>query len=367
MSSVGAMMNVTTSLASVADTPAFKAVTYVGTSPTSKSVTGVGFSPDLVWAKDRDSTSSHAIFDTVRGIKERLRSDTTGGEVTQNGVTSFDADGFTVGDNNGANRASNDFIAWCWKAGGAPTSSNSATNGSAMVDGVATTTASIASAASASITPTKMSVNTEAGFSIVQYDGTGANATVPHGLSQTPECVFVKNTIDATNWGVYHADMDANPEQKRLLLNEPDGKTDTSTPWNDTSPNSSVLTLGTSHGSNGTNDSIIAYCWHSVPGFSQIGGYTGTGATGHKITTNFQPAFVMIKRADTTGDWVIVDNTRNVTNPRNRRLFPNENFTESTTSNTMNFDADGFTLTVGSGYANAANGTYIYLAFAEYY
>jgi hypothetical protein len=344
-------------------------VAYTGDGSTSNAVTGVGFSPDLVWAKVRDTASSHALFDTVRGVQKRLRSDTTGGEATQNGVMSFDADGFTLGDNLGVNRNGSDFIAWCWKAGGEPTSSNSATSGSAMVDGVATTTASIASAASASITPTKMSVNTDAGFSIISYEGNETSgATVPHGLDHAPEFVIAKQLGPETNnWDCFHIGLDAtNPAHKHIYLNEPNGVADNINRWNDTPPSSSVVTLGNGYSVNRNTRDYIMYCFHSVSGYSKIGSYSGSGGAGNKVTTGFKPAFVIVKSTG-SNNWVMLDNARSPTNPADDVLYADSSVQEPTpsTATSINFLADGFDFGGGGSSINGTSTSYIYMAFAD--
>ena len=347
---------------------AFNSITYTG-SNSDQGVT-VGFQPDFAWIKCKNDTVSHSVWDSVRGADKLLATDTTAGETTLTNTVVTDVDGMTLyGGYSRVNSASNGrtYVAWCGKAGGAPTATNSGgqtpTSGSVMVDGVAST----AQLPTADIYPTKMSVNTAAGFSIVQYDGTGTVATVPHGLSQTPECVIVKNTDDGTtNWLVYHADMDAAPEQKRMFLNLTNNKTDSTTPWNDTAPSSSVLTLGTSGYTNGTNQSMIAYCWHSVPGYSKIGSYTGSGVAGNKVTTGFKPAFVMIKSTG-TNSWVMIDNKRSPVNYADKILYADSNAGETTggTTTSVNFLADGFDFGGAGGSVNAGSTTYIYMAFAD--
>ena len=354
------------------DVNAFNAVTYVGNNQNNISVTGVGFSPDLVWIKDRDFGSSHALFDTVRGTQQRLRSDTTGAEETQDGVTSFDTDGFTVGTNLGVNRGTNDYITWAWKAGGAPTATNNTSNGtgqtptsgSVMIDGVAST----AQLPSASIYPKKMSVNTDAGFSIVQYGGTGLTATIPHGLSSAPDVIIIKDTTDGTRttdqWPVYHSATGATGDL--VYLHQSSAGIPASTVWV-ANPTSDVFTVGSWSGINHSNDDFIAYCWRSVPGFSKFGSYSGSGGAGNKVTTGFKPAFVMIKSTG-SNNWVMIDNKRSPTNPADEILYADSNAVEATggTTTSVNFLADGFDFGGGGGSINSTGShTYIYMAFAD--
>jgi len=335
---------------------AFNAVTYVGDASTSNPVTGVGFSPDFVWAKDRDFASSHALFDTVRGIKQRLRSDTTDQEVTQNGVMSFDADGFTVGDNNGVNRSNSGFVAWAWKAGGSSNTYN--------IDDVGYATASAAGLDGGSITPTGASVNTEAGFSIIKYTGNGSTASISHGLNSTPECIIVKN-LDAasTSWSVWHDGYGDNNYQTLYLDDTYNLATLNRTRISAVS--NQTFSLANHVEVTGNADEHIAYCWHSVEGYSKIGSYVGNGSSnGPVVTTGFRPAFVLIKNITTDGySWQIVDNARNFANPIAYRLKPNTSDIEVSTS--VEFLSDGFQLTNTSNSINKNNDTFIYMAFAD--
>jgi len=147
----------------------------------SNAQTGVGFQPDFLWIKNRNSTQRHNLIDSVRGVTKRVSSNTTDAEATNvNMLTSFDSDGFTLGtdaDSFGTNTSSNTYVGWNWLGGG---SASSNTDGSIT---------------------SSVSANTTAGFSIVSYTGTGANATVGHGLNSAPEMIFIKNRIDAgPNW-----------------------------------------------------------------------------------------------------------------------------------------------------------------------
>ena len=156
---------------------------------------------------------------------------------------------------------------------------------------------------------TIISANANAGFSIVKYEGNGVSGTkIPHGLSATPEMIILKNTTDVVNWFVWHKDLGGG--DKLLELNTTSATKTTTTPWNSTVPSSTVFTVGTNNGSNGSGDNIIAYCFHSVSGYSKIGSYTGTGSTGNSVNVGFQPDFVMQKKTSGSGSWNIIDSLR---------------------------------------------------------
>ena len=147
-----------------------------------------------------------------------------------------------------------------------------------------------------------VSANTTSGFSIVSYTGTGSNATVGHGLGSVPKMILVKNlTTTGWSWRVYHVDI---TPSKRLFLNTTDAATTDTTAFNSTAPTSSVFSVGTSVGANGSSDGMLAYCFADVQGYSKFGSYTGNGSTdGTFIYTGFKPAFVMIKRTDLARSW----------------------------------------------------------------
>ena len=324
----------------------FSTVTYTGNGGT-QSIEGVGFEPSLVWIKNRSNTPPHSLFNSVVGVNKGLHSNLTDAEFTDSTtLNSFDSSGFTVSSNSVVNTSSENYVAWCWDAG----------TGSAVSNTDGTITSSV-------------KANTTKGFSITSFVGNAtAGATVGHGLTSTPEMIISKNRDDANNWLVYHKDLDAsNPEQKRIFLNLTSAVSDSDTPWNDTAPTSSLLTLGTSGYTNGSSDDMIMYCFHSVSGYSSIGSYTGTGAAGNSITgLGFEPAWIMVKRTDNTSNWSIYDNTRTPVNPRNLTLYTNLSNAETTsTSNAIDFDNDGFTLLGTGTTANASGGTYIYMAFAD--
>ena len=306
-------------------------------------ITGVGFQPDWTWIKRRDGgTSHHQLFDAVRGATKRVYSSSNSAESTDSEtLTAFGTDGFTVGSNTGVNPNGNNLVAWNWKANGA---------GSANTDG------SISSTVSASAT---------SGFSIVKYTGTGANATVGHGLGVAPKMIIVKNTEATENWLVYHQSLE---NTSALKLNETSAKGSTQYYWNNTSPTSSTFSLGASSEANTNADVNIAYCFADVTGYSKFGSYTGNGSTdGTFVYTGFKPAFVLWKRTEDAGyDWDLYDTARDTHNVAFKELIPNGNGVESS-STVLSLDilSNGFKLRTSNGNGNDSGKPYIYMAFAQ--
>ena len=214
--------------------------------------------------------------------------------------------------------------------------------------------------------PSYYKANPATGFSIVSFVGNGsAGATVGHGLGSAPKFIMGKNRTDVQSWRGWHTGL--TDASYYIDLDSTNGQTSNSGAWNSTAPDSSVVTLGTMNGTNGTSDNMILYCFSEVAGFSKFGSYTGTGSSGNTITTGFRPAFVLIKRTDSANEWFIHDNTRDPDNPTTQTLYANSSSTEvtETTANTWNTLDDGFELLGTTGGSNASGGTYIYMAFAD--
>ncbi len=319
--------------------------TYNGTDTNVTYEFGLNFTPDLVWIKGRDLGFNHVIYDSTRGAGKYILPNTTGAEGTiANGLTSFDTGGFTVGSESGHNYNGDGFVAWCFKANGGTTSSNT--------DGSITST---------------VQANQDAGFSIISYTGTGSAATVGHGLGVAPEMVIVKNRSSVKNWWVWHTGL--GDGTKYLKLNGTDAVASVSSIWNSTVPTSTVFSVANDGGSNGSGENIIAYCFKSIDGFSKIGSYTGNGTTtGPMVETGFEPAMIIIKDASGTDNWALVDNKRATTNPRQTWLRPNLADAEFTnTVDSINFYSNGFQVAGGTSVSNFLNengNTFIYMAFA---
>ena len=320
----------------------FNTKLYTGTG-SSLALTGVGFQPDFTWIKCRaaGSGTDHVLFDAVRGVTKALNSNDNSVEDTiSNSLTAFGTDGFTV-NGNGATGASGDtYVGWNWKANGA---------GSANTDGTINST---------------VSANTTAGFSIVSYTGTGANATVGHGLGVAPSMVIIKNRDSVKDWRVGHNGLTS--WAYRLHLNDTSAQTEQSAIFNSTAPTPSVFSIGTSGSVNDSGQNIIAYCFAEKTGYSKFGSYTGNGnADGVFVYTGFKPAFVIFKVTNDNDNWHMHDNKRttNGGNPLNKVLYPNLNNLEGSVD--IDFLSNGFEPRSNNNAFNASGKPYIYMAFAE--
>ena len=211
-----------------------------------------------------------------------------------------------------------------------------------------------------------VSANTDAGFSIVSYQGTGANTNVGHGLSSAPELIIIKrrdNGSGATSWKTGSSLLTS--WTYRLKLNDTNAQNSESDVFNDTAPTNTVFSLGTDVMVNGSGGTFISYCFHSVPGYSKVGSYVGNGnANGTFVFTGFRPAWVMIKKITATGNWILIDAERSAFNLADDRLIPNSTSTEAD-GNGIDMLSNGFKTRSTDAQTSTSGATFIYLAFAE--
>ena len=333
----------------------FNTILYTGDGSTSNAITGVGFQPDWVWIKRRNNGNPHFLNDIVRGATKDLRADNTDAETTNNQygiLKSFDSDGFTVsvGSTNGAraNTSGGTFVAWNWKGGG---SASSNSNGSIT---------------------SSVSANTTAGFSIVTWTGSGSDATIGHGLNSAPEMFVVKNRSDSADWRVGQTvagNTMTGGNGYYMEWNDDKASTNpgSATIWGSTptAPTSSVFTVGSNNAQNGSSDNMLAYCFHSVKGYSKIGSYIGNGnANGTFVYTGFKPAWVIGKATSREDVWWMYDIKRNTFNAMNDRLMIQSDSAESEEWD-IDYLSNGFKIRSNDAQANGSGETYFYMAFAE--
>jgi hypothetical protein len=324
----------------------FNTVLYSGDNASDRAITGVGFQPDFVWIKNRNNTNNHLLQDSVRGLNLLVSNSTAAEQDVSSAFKSFDSDGFTITEEASweYNNSGKTYASWNWKAGGTA---------------VSNTDGDIASSVSA---------NQDAGFSIVTYTGTGANATVGHGLGAAPRFIITKRLDSGSAWFAY-SEAIPNMNTGFMTFNEDGAFTVNSTIWNNTSPTSSVVSIGTSPSINASSGRFVLYCFAEKQGFSKFGSYTGNGsADGTFVYTGFKPAFVMIKNSTTAPtSWVIQDTKRSSSsggNPADKRLLPNASTAEATDS-AIDLLSNGFKIRSTGSWTNDSANTYIYLAIAE--
>jgi|10_taG_2_1085330.scaffolds.fasta_scaffold32392_2 hypothetical protein len=331
----------------------FQTKIYTGNATDETAITLDGdtdMQPDLIWIKDRDAQQHHRVMDSVRGLKQILRSDSNDSDLSSfpliagsaDGLHSIDSDGFTLTEDDsdlGFNGSGSKTVAWCWKANG---SGSSNSNGS--------------------ITST-VSASTDAGFSIVSWSGSGANATIGHGLGAEPKMIFLKIRTAGNNWQVYNKSIGSG---NALYLNNNEAS-ESNTGWQSTDATSSVFSVSDGTAVNGSGASLIAYCFADVQGYSKFGSYEGNGdADGTFVFLGFRPAFVMVKPIDAADNWVMFDNKRLGFNSSVSPYYnyANQAYAETTDDLLLEFLSNGFKIRDAGNTVNRTS-TFIYMAFAE--
>ena len=325
----------------------FEAKTYSGTG-SQQAITGLSFAPDLVWVKRRNATSYHILSDTIRGAGNYLvpnenDAESSGGSQLING---FNSDGFDVGTENAVNNSSGTYVAWCWSAGGSTVSDSSG-----------------------SITVNRRT-SASAGFSIISFSGNNTSgATIAHGLGVAPGMLVVKSRSQARGWNtLWNVNGSGAGPTKYVHWQQDHQPIDNSAWWNDTAPSSSVITLGNDPDTNGSGQNFICYAWAPVEGYQAIGRYIGNGSSqGTFVNTGFRPAWVFIRRLDSTGNWILADEGRNPNNPVNERLRAESADGANTSYRFAYFFSNGFQLQDQyDGSWNADGGNFAYLAIARH-
>ena len=307
--------------------------------------------PDWLWVKNRSNTGPYSghIFDSTRGANKSFFPDADNAEATNSSygyLGAFQSDGFTVtSGSSGDERVNNNndtYVMWGWKAnGGSRTTFTESGNNPGG----------------------GYQANTTAGFSIIDYTGTGGAGTVAHGLGVAPEFLIAKSrSASGKSWGVWHKDI---LNTHYLTLQTTNAKSDYAGFLNDTSPTSSNITLGDWGDTNGDGNTHIMYAFAPIQGYSKFGSYAGNGSTdGPFVYTGFKPAWVMLKRSSGVADWNMFDNKRPGYNETNARLRANDSTVESTSDAGVDLLSNGFKCRLGSEF-NASSTTNIYMAFAE--
>ena len=332
----------------------FETSLYTGTG-SSLAISSLNFAPDLVWIKGRSGATEHVLTDSVRGVTKELSSNDSGAEETvAQGLTAFGSDGFTVGTDGSYNTSSATYASWNFKAGTAFTNDASAT-GIGDID-------------------SSGSANTTSGFSIVSWTGTGSSGDqeIVTGLSTELKFVISKprTTGGATDQWLVYVNGVTDAQDNCLLLNATNALVTGAsggTPNKGATAGNLLIKAGTSTNNNLNNSgtTYIAYCFAEKQGYSKIGSYTGNGSTdGTFVYTGFKPAYLMVKRTDSTSNWNIFDNKRNPYNNPGILIAAN-NANADASSYPIDFISNGFKARSTLADFNASGGTFIYMAFAE--
>ena len=294
------------------------------------------FPPDLIQIKARNAVIDWGWITKMIGGDKYLSSNTTTAETPSaaNTVT-FNSTGVSLKAGGSIiNDAPRTYVDYLYKMGGAAVTNN---NGSIS---------------------SQVSANVLAGQSVVTYTGTGANATVGHGLAGAPELVIVKRRSAAGNWCVLCAKLPG--AGYYLLLNSTSSYFTTASVFNSTNPTSSVFSLGTDGDTNTNAGTHVALCFHSVPGYSKIGSVVmNSSADGANVDCGFKPKYLLAKRIDAVSDWFEKDSSRSPYNVATALLYANNSAAEASSGFDVDFTTTGFKV------RTALAGTYIYYAIAD--
>ena len=321
----------------------FQTTLYTGDGGGTRAVTHGGNSDlnaDWVWIKDRGTSSTHYIFDSVRGVQKHLSSASNSQELSDaNSLKAFNSNSFTLGTSGNVNGNSRTFASWNWKAGGASTSTNS----DGDINGTQT-------------------VSQTAGFSVTTYSGNGgSNQRLGHGLGVTPKIYILKRRDNNGQWVFVNTLIDGTLDY--LFLETTGAKSNSGR----TLPTSSVVYLENGGDANESGGTHVMYAFAEKKGYSKFGSYTGNGSTdGTFVYTGFKPAFIIAKESSEARDWQLWDNKRLGYNASggNKNLIPNKTDAEDTYAD-IDILSNGFKLRNSSAAANKVSQTYIYMAFAE--
>jgi len=297
-------------------------------STSSRTVSGLGFQPNLVWMKNRAGSANRrwVLIDSVRGVNKTLCSNLVDAEVTSQSdlLTAFNSDGFTIGADAGLygwNGYVESYVHFAWKE------------------------------------------SASAGFDIVTYTGNGSTQNIAHSLGVAPSMIITaRRSSGGAYWGVYHAALG---NTKALYMQATDAAATSANFWNNTSPTSSVFTVGSSAQGNTSAATYVAYLFAEVAGYSKFGSYTGNGSTdGPFVYCGFRPRYILVKCSSGVESWYTFDSARDTYNVTGNLLVPNQSLAESTFSS---FDllSNGFKVRTTNSLNNTNGATYIYAAFAE--
>ena len=309
----------------------FSTYLYTGNGSTQTITNGIDLSGKggLVWIKWRSSvygSVDHNLYDTSRGVLNRIYSNLTAAETNQpNSLTAFNSDGFSLGGTSGTNGSGANYASWTFR-------------------------------------------EQPKFFDVVTYTGNDtAGRTIAHNLGSVPGCIIVKPTNSPMNWFVYHRSLG---NTKSINLNLTSAAT-TVDNWGNTTPTSTVFTVDGGSETNQAGVTYVAYLFaHDAGGFGltgtdnviSCGSYTGNGTTvGPDVNLGYEPQFLMVKNTSAAGSWFMWDSMRGITaDGTTQNLTANSSSAENTSTSAMSINATGFS--ARSAVFSGSGSTYIYIA-----
>ena len=295
------------------------------------SVSSLGFQPDFVWIKSRSAATDHGLYDAVRGVQKQIESNTTTAETTETtGLTAFNSNGYTVGALAQLNTSAATYVDWAWKEGATP------------------------------------------GFDIVTWTADGTSPrNISHSLGAVPKLIITKQrSPNAENWFTYHASLGAT---KNVRLDETSAELTQVGAWNNTEPTSTQFTTGNFANFTTNGNTLVAYLWSEIEGFSKFGSYTGNAsADGPFVWCGFRPRYILFKNATSAGNnWLTFDTARDPYNLTQNKVAANAANSENdaaisgVSENNLDILSNGFKLRTSNSQNNGSGSTIIFAAYAE--
>jgi hypothetical protein len=283
---------------------------YTGTGAAQTITNGIDLAGKggLVWLKARSQASTPNMTDTVRGAGKLIYPNLTNAEATGTwGVNSFNSNGFGITGADGANNGSGTtYASWTFR-------------------------------------------EQPKFFDVVTFSTTTSSSvpiTVNHNLGSVPGCIIVKQTNGAADWFVYHRSLGSS---QYLALNSTDQSQNGGTSKWASTPTSTSFTLGGDFVQNAT---YVAYLFaHNAGGFGltgtdnviSCGSFTSNSDGSASVNLGYEPQFLLYKRTDSTGDWILLDTMRGFSQTSGAMLRPNTSGAEQVVSGDLwNPTATGF-------------------------
>lgn len=206
-------------------------------------------------------------------------------------------------------------------------------------------------------------------FDVVTYTGNGdAGRYVNHGLAAAPEMIITKcRNSSGGNWVSTHKDL--NNYRQHIYLNSNLEQSPIQDFYTEATSSSYRVWKVTGQGVDANNaggENYIAYLFATLPGISKCFNYTGNG-TSQTIDCGFAAGarFVLLKRTDSAGNWLVADTARGIVNGNDPLLYLNSTAAEITTLDWIDPHSSGFIVNQeATANANVGGATYIGLAIA---
>ena len=306
------------------DTPPnnyFEAVTYSGNGST-QSISSLNFQPDMVWIKNRDQSDAWCVQDDINGVGKTKQMNSASAYASEsNCITSFNSDGFSLGNNHKVNASGENYVAYCFKE------------------------------------------SQEAGLDMFSYTGVGdGTAPFSHNLGETPKMVWIFLVSGSATDTMVYMDVPDMGYSYGIFPSLSNARQATSYV---AATSSSSITVGSS--ANATGRGYFAMLWAEREGFSKYGQYTGNGnADGPFIYTGFRPRFLWIKNINSASNWQARDTARKTFNVHDTTINFDSTTTETTNSNhNMDILSNGFKLRTTLADYNENGSEFIFAAWAD--